>query len=609
MRGRMEPAQTLRPNGLGEAPQAPTDADAAQRLELARAFAFHLLKGIKQIGIYRHNEGRYPEYLAPAHKALTAWLDTHGPLVVRVEQQNLMLGEGALFSEDTTVAYRFHRDGVRRLIFRPGFTPNELVSFTLIAVSDGDRGEDLLAQLWRAGLEHLETVAVEGFQVDDVSEDQVQVEVDDIVGFLQGRLQGQTGDVFRFARLSADDLDVSLEGVEQLRGAVVRGQPAAPALKAKLQKEISDEENRFFPKLEEVLFQLLAAAPAEAPQYTELFTQVVDALLLQEDFTGLAQIGARLRALEQQVPGEEGPAALRTALCSRMCEDQRVVRVAEILRSRKPAQPKEVLAYLQGLDARAAPVLLSQLETVEVPESRQLLIDALAPWAKVDPQPFIERLGADSAQTVRDMVELLERMQHPDRVKHFAQVLQHKNLAVRLQVLGVLAHTRSGESRRLVVQALSDPMPQVRMTAARLLPELDQQRAFVDLTALVKDPAFEKKPAEEKVAIWSAIGSTGVADAFSLIRDRMQVKGNLLNRKRVLDDKLLAIAGLEGACSIQGFRMLKEIVEDKSQPLEVLTAARKAMYTTRKALFGDAPAEPGTAGGAGGGTAGGSSGG
>ena len=33
-------------------------------------------------------------------------------------------------------------------------------------------------------------------------------------------------------------------------------------------------------------------------------------------------------------------------------------------------------------------------------------------------------------------------------------------------------------------------------------------------------------------------------------------------------------------------------MEDKTQPLEVLTAARKAMYQTKKALFGDtAPPE------------------
>jgi serine phosphatase RsbU (regulator of sigma subunit) len=57
-----------------------------------------------------------------------------------------------------------------------------------------------------------------------------------------------------------------------------------------------------------------------------------------------------------------------------------------------------------------------------------------------------------------------------------------------------------------------------------------------------------------------------------------------------MDDKLLAVAGLASACSIQSFKVLQGLVEDKTQPIEVLNAARKAMYQTRKSLFGDTAA-------------------
>ena len=55
----------------------------------------------------------------------------------------------------------------------------------------------------------------------------------------------------------------------------------------------------------------------------------------------------------------------------------------------------------------------------------------------------------------------------------------------------------------------------------------------------------------------------------------------------MLEDKLLAVAGLAGACSIQAYKALQGVVEDKSQPIEVLNAARKAMYQTKKTLFGE----------------------
>jgi hypothetical protein len=68
----------------------------------------------------------------------------------------------------------------------------------------------------------------------------------------------------------------------------------------------------------------------------------------------------------------------------------------------------------------------------------------------------------------------------------------------------------------------------------------------------------------------------------------LAVKPSLLNKKKVLDDKLLAIQGLAAACNIHAYKVLQGVVEDKAQPVEVLTAARKAMYQTRKTLFGDA---------------------
>ena len=76
----------------------------------------------------------------------------------------------------------------------------------------------------------------------------------------------------------------------------------------------------------------------------------------------------------------------------------------------------------------------------------------------------------------------------------------------------------------------------------------------------------------------------------SFLMGLLQTKATLLNRKKVLEDKVLAVQGLGGACSIHSYKALQEIVEDKSQPVEVLTAARRAIYQTKKVLFGEAAA-------------------
>ncbi|MFL5352519.1 HEAT repeat domain-containing protein [Archangium sp.] len=564
------------------------DPAVQEKVEAARNFTFHLLKGIKQIGMYRHNEARFPEFLGRAHEAIAAYTDKHGPLSLKVEQQNFILNGEPIFSEDTPLPYKFYRDGIRQLIFRPGLGLGELVTFTLIALSDPDRGaEDVLAQLWRASLEHLEYVVVEGFKMDEVAESEVEVEVDKVVGYLYSRLKTGSDDFLRFARVSADDLDSQLEGVEQMRGLVVGGNYASDDLKARLQREIMEEEHsRLFPKLVSAIFQVIEGGVDDTALLEEVFLQLLDAMLLQDDYGTINQMVLKMRAMAQRDPGDSITRLLEHFVL-KMGEEQRVMRVAESLKTTRPKLPVDISRYLQALDASTIVTLLNALETIEIPDNRVLVCDVLARFAQENPQPFVQRLESERPQTVRDMVYILEKSNHPDRVKMFGLVLLNKNLAVKLEVMNIIARGRTPEARKLIVEALNDPATQVRMLAARLLPEIDRDKAYVDLIRLMKDPNFEKKSLEERSAYYTALGSTALPGAISLLLQMLAVKPTLLNKKKVLEDKLLAVAGLAGAGSIQGYKALQGVSEDKSQPIEVLNAARKAMYQTKKTLFGE----------------------
>jgi hypothetical protein len=578
---------------VADTPAEPsTDPVIREKVELARNFTFHLLKGIKQIGMYRHNEAKYPEFLSKALEAVNDYTEKHGPLSVKVEQQNFMLHNEALFNEDTSLAYKFFRDGIRQLIFRPGLTLPELVTFTLIALSEPERGsDDVLAQLWKANMEHVEYVVVEGFTMDNASEEEVAVEVDKVVGYLYARLRTTSDDYLRFARVSAEDLDAQLDGVEQIRGVVVQGTYASDTLKARLQKEIEEEENaRLFPKLVSAVFQVVEGGVDDVGLLEELFLQLLDAMLIQEDYGTINQMVLKLRALDQRENDLEGNSHIHRLLnyfVQKMGDEQRLIRMGESLKYSKPKNPVDITRYLQSLDEQAVIPLLTVLEMLEVPENRILLCDVLAGFAKIRPDPFVLRLQSDRPQTVRDMVYILEKCQHPERLKMFGQVLKGKNLVVKLEVMGIIGRGNTAECRRLIADLLTDPISQVRIQAAKLLPSFDPERAYMDLMRVLKDPTFEKKTPDERTAFYAALGATGLPQALTQLTQVLAVKPSLLNKKKVMDDKLLAIQGLAGACNVQCYKVLQGVLEDKSQPVEVLTAARKAMYQTRKTLFGD----------------------
>ncbi|MER2565903.1 MAG: HEAT repeat domain-containing protein [Myxococcaceae bacterium] len=588
-----QPAAASLAPGEAPPPDPMSDPKLKKQVELARSVAYHLLKGIKMIGMYRHNESKYGEYLTKAHIALTQYLEEFGVLQLKVDVTNFQLFKQDLFSEDSQLPYKFFKDGIRQLMFRPGFTVEELTAFTVISLSDPDRGaEDLNAQLWRAQMPHFEYIMVEGFRMDEFSEEEVQVEVDKVVDYLQRRLRTASDDFLRFARVTEEDLEMKLDNVEQMRGVVITGVTADATFKARTQKDIHDEENqRLFPKLISAVFQVVESGVDDAELLTDMFTQLLDAMLLQEDFTIINQVVLKLKAMEQRAGADSAIGRLLRNFVARMGEEQRVGRVADIIKFTRLKNPQDIVRYLSNLGADCVPLLLDALEVIELPENRTLLCDVMIPFAKELPDPFVNRLQSDKPQVVRDMIYVLDRSNHPEKLKFFSTVLRSKNLAVKLEVMSIIARGRTGEARKMIAAMLEDENQQVRIQAARVLPEFDREKAFLDLMKLVKDPLFEKRSPAEHEAIYSAIGSTGVNGAIAYFTQLLQVKAGLFNKEKVRQDKILAVAGLGGACNIQTAKLLQEVLEDKSQPPEVHNHAKLHLGRVRKALFGNAEKE------------------
>lgn len=580
--------------GATHSPTASPEPELApalrKQVEQAKGVAAHLLKGIKQIGMYRHAESKYGEFLQKTHDALGAYLSEHGPLQLKVDMTNLQLHKQDLFSEDNPLSYKFFKDGIRTLIFRPDVGLDELVKFTVIALSDPDRGsEDINVQLWNAQLPHIEYIMVEGFRMDEFSEEEIQVDVEKVVDYLQRRLRADSEDYLRYARVNAEDLDMKLEGVDQMRGLVVTGITASPEYKLAIQKEIHDDENqRLFPKLISAVFQVVESGVDDAQLLEDMFVQLLDAMLLQEDFATIGQLVLKLRAMVQRQGDASPMGRLLKAFVGKMAEEQRLSRIGDILKSSRVKNPNDLVRYFNELTPSTAPILINVLESIEAPENRQLLVDALVAFAKEAPDPFVEALKSERPQTVRDMVQILDRSKHPSRLKFFGEVLKSKNPAMKVEVIGIIGKGRSPEARLMISSCLEDPSKPVRIAAIKALPELDRDKSFADLLRQIKEPSFAKRDDDEKEALYVALGSTGLPAAMTYFQELLSVKGGLFTKGKVLDDKLHAVSGLIGACTIATYKLLTELADDKGQPAEVQSAAKLGMLKVKKILFAGA---------------------
>jgi hypothetical protein len=268
-----------------------------------------------------------------------------------------------------------------------------------------------------------------------------------------------------------------------------------------------------------------------------------------------------------------------------MGEEQRLNRIGEILKYSKLKNPPEVVRYLSNVSPEHVDALLGTLEVIELAENRTLLCDVMVGFAKANPDPFVERMKtSEKPQMQRDMIYVLDRANHPDKLKFFGAVMKSKNLALRLEVMAIIARGRTGEARKLIAAMLEDETMQIRLQAARVLPEFDREKAYLDILRIIKDKKFEERTPQEKEGLYSALGSTGLPGAIQYFSQVLAQKSTLFNKQKLINEKTLALAGLSGACTIQTAKLLGDITEDKSQPAEVIQAARMHLARVRKAL-------------------------
>lgn len=563
-----------------------------EKLALASELALHLAKGIKNIGIYRHNTERYGEILQRAHESASRYCSRWGSLPLKVESDCFSMFEKPVFSASErgeNLPYRFYRDGIRHLVFRQGLTLAELVDFVLIALSDTERGDpDILSQLWERGFEHVEHVAVESLSFDDMSEEQAQIEVDTIFADLDGRLRSDAS--MRFARISPEGLEGTIESADLARGAVVCGAPASKGLIESVRIQLEEDiSGRLFSKLLAAVFQVVEEGSTSEPEMLKgIFVQLLDAMLLQEDFTTANSVLVKLRALERDPNKAVLARELRTSFTAKMGEEQRLKRIGEILSTGKPKQAQDVSRYLHALDGQAVPALLDALDNAEIPENRQILLDALASLGKERPECFAQRLQGANPQRVRDALSLIDRCDFPEKMRYFGDALANPNLAVRLEALSILSRSKSDQSRRFIVTALDDADMQVRIQAARVLPNVSLTKAYEDLIGLIRSDAFEQRDLVEKTAVFHALGSTQQESALHLFAGMIAQK-SLLRRGKIKADKMLAVAGLSAIPSIPSYKILQAVTEDRSNDGEIVAAAQKALARIKKQLFGEPP--------------------
>lgn len=578
------------------------DADKAAAIHEVREIFMGLRKCLKQISMYRHNVDRYGEYLEPVHSAMADFLERKGSLQIRVDAMSYKFKRAVVFEDDSrenNIIYPYWSAGIRLFIFKPGLTAEELLRFLMLTITSPEerarRSDDIVTLLWKEEFDCIDYIVVEGFKVlpeDDIEE--VEIEVEKVVAYLYRQLQSNSDDYLRFARISLDDLDLQLDDVDQIRGAVIKGVTATAADKLRLQSGLDAEKERVLPKLITVLFQLMELDTREDnfEDVAEAFVQLLDALLFQENFSAIHHIRSRFgmsmkkESLRPEARDLVGRCAERFA--ARMAEGQRLQTIGSILNQGIVKDADGVRNYLFSLGEDCLPPLVDMLETLELPPNRRLVCDVLAELGENHVPLFTARLNHPSSNLVKDMLYVIDKLDPTEKFAIFAHVLSHPNAILRLETLNIIGRNNNEECFALIRDTLlSHADSQMRSQAARCLPNYEPEEAVPLLMQAAAPDRLDQIEHNEKKAIFTAIGMINSPQTAEFLDNCLNSKAGLFNKKKVDEMKLLAIVGYEAHPSVPSLQKLAGVAKDtKRNSKEVAEVAREAAVHMQQRIMG-----------------------
>ncbi|MBK7861012.1 MAG: protein kinase [Archangiaceae bacterium] len=339
----------------------------------------------------------------------------------------------------------------------------------------------------------------------------------------------------------------------------------------------SDRSTFLLRKLPAVIGRLADFSRTIPWSVSEALGGVIDAAVLADDHQAIVRIVDRAQAR----PGRERHFA--ELVMRELHNPMRIAWLIERLRSGLPADTAGLKSWLARLGPSAGAMLVEALESSDAGPAQDLFAEALAYALPQDPGLVTQRLESGSARlkNIAALCFALERSQIAERARVFTALIARRDAAIQIEMMTGRARARASEALPLLEAGMGDKTDEVRRRAIELTGELGGARGCALLQRLMREPAFEGRPAPERARFWAALLQCGADAAQADFDAVLGQKPSLLNKKKVLDQKLSLIEGLARAGTEPARALLERTLNDRGQGDEVHAAVRAALSGSR----------------------------
>ncbi len=497
------------------APEA--QVGGSERGRAANAVLLALSRAARSFLIYEPSNEAIRNFLENLRNATRTFLQAHGELDLEVRPFELAHhGEIVYLDRDRerSLAFRLYRDGIRKVVLRPGLDWHELlkllevVSIRYVGVRQAE--DDLVVLLWKAGFTHISFDAVEGF-VADSDDEGIEAE---------GGGGGEGGHIID----APADFDLPVPVRAQMVKVAYKEVPA-PAL-AELLRE---DDTQAVPELAVRLCEELLAVLAD-PHDPLKFADVAPQLLETREFLfaeGLVPLTLRLAyaaaSANLRDPADEAAAS---EFLQGFVSAQALSRFLHTLSRDASDAPTEVYALLGALPGDHLRTLVEVLALESGEAQRRVTRRLIERYVADRGDELVAWLDAAPAELACELLRVL-RYVDPDRALVAAQHLAVRGeLAVQLELL----HTLDGlpetvEANRLAVSFAVHENREVRARALAFLAHRRPAAAFAPLLARLKKDAALRLEDSEAELLGETLAAIGPTEALAQFREWCKPKG------------------------------------------------------------------------------------
>lgn len=551
-----------------------TDPIKSEEAKLADEVIHAILRAKKALRMYPSNNPIYAQTVKDVYRRVTAFLDYADSLDLSITRNDIKLGSEVVYhaeGNEDNLALFFFRDGLRSLSITQGVDEEELHSFLDVISQDLEREdveEDLVTLLWEKDFHNI------SYRVDEseLSEDDGYEE--------DAETQAKEGANEPGSMQQAhDDTEQDEEPADTITPITITDEDLAT-----LDAELKEDQKSKFPKLTEILFDMLYSSDSieEFKDVSEIISNAVEFSIRHANLAVAINIFRRVREVHDRTKTVEAKKELSNLLAYANSTEI-IETIGHWLDSPKGINEKVFKDYVALLDASSIPHFIALLGTLDTIAGRKAAIYALSVVGRKDFKALAKGLGDDKWFVVRNIVVTFKSMNDKRALDFLPRVLKHTEPRVVKETLKLMGEMGGPPSVVHIQEHLYSPKTSVAVVAAQALSKIGSDLAKAALIEKITSKDFQEMELTGMKPFFEALAKFRSLDVFEFLMGMLD-RSPFFGRAKYNEMKACAMYALGLMGSNKALPALEEQKASKDRLVieYATTAIKRIQHVHRK---------------------------